>query len=63
MQYITKVANSLLLDNKDAAFETGCLGISKNYKTFFLIVRFYSMYILRYKQIENLWQKLKEYRK
>lgn len=61
-KYCVKVANSLLLDNKNAAFTQirGAWSISKDYKTLFWIVRFYSMYFLRYKQIENLWYMTKK---
>ena len=60
--YCAKIANGLLLDNKDAAFRQirGAWSMSKDYKTLFWIVRFYSMYILRYKQIENLWYSTKK---
>jgi glycosyltransferase involved in cell wall biosynthesis len=53
--YCIKVANSLLLKNKKAAFFQikGAWDLSKGFKTSFWIIRFYLMYILRFKQIEN----------
>lgn len=54
-KYCVKVANSLLLNNKKAAFRQikGAWNMNKDFTTLYWIMRFYAMYILRYKQIEN----------
>ena len=55
-QFSVKVANDFLLNNKDAAFRqiNGAWKMSKDHRTLFQIIRFYAMYILRYKQIEEM---------
>lgn len=54
--YCVKVGNGLLLNNKKAAFKQiyGAWGMNKDIKTLYWIIRFYTMYIIRYKQIEDM---------
>lgn len=58
-KYCVKVANGLLLNNKEAAFKQikGAWSISKDFKTLYWTIRFYAMYLLRYKQIENMFSR------
>lgn len=55
-KYCIKVANSLLLYNKKAAFRQirGAWGMCKDIDNFYWIIRFYAMYLLRYKQIKTM---------
>jgi len=57
-KYCIKVANSLLLKNSDAAFKQihGAWSMHKDFNTFYWIIRFYGMYLLKYKQIQNMLQ-------
>ena len=57
-KYCIKVANSLLFYNKTAAFKQiqGAWSMHKDFNTFYWIIRFYAMHILRYKQIRNRMQ-------
>ena len=61
-QYTVKCANSLLLNNRKAAFRQikGAWSMSKDCTTLYWILRFFAMYILRYKQIENMLRKRKK---
>ncbi|MBD0850797.1 glycosyltransferase family 2 protein [Maribacter arenosus] len=61
-QYTVKCANSLLLNHRKAALRQvkGAWGMSKDRITLYYIIRFYAMYILRYKQIESLLRKGKK---
>ncbi|MGB5437616.1 MAG: glycosyltransferase [Maribacter sp.] len=61
-QYTVKCANSLLLNNRKAALRQvkGGWSLSKDPTTLYFILRFYAMYILRYKQIENMLRKRKK---
>jgi hypothetical protein len=53
--YCVKIANSLLLKDKKAAFQqvSGAWKMSKSLMTTFWVVRFYLMYLSRYKQLEK----------
>jgi len=53
--YCIKIANSLLLKNKKAAFQQvkGAWNMSRNLITSFWVIRFYLMHLFRYKQLEN----------
>lgn len=59
--YCVKVANGLLSTNKKAAFiqAKGAFGMHKNSKTLYWVVRFYLMYLFRYKQIQKMTDRLK----
>lgn len=56
--YCVKIANGLLLNDRNAAFIQirGAWGTSKDLITSFWIIRFYLMYILRFKQLKNVLQ-------
>lgn len=60
-QYTVRCANSLLLNNRKAALRQikGAWSMSKDFTTLYWIMRFYAMYILRYKQIENMLRERK----
>ncbi|WP_372756551.1 glycosyltransferase [Mariniflexile sp.] len=62
-KYCIKVANGLLLDNKEAAFRQikGAWSMSRSFNILLWIIRFYAMYILRYKQIEKFWVRTKKH--
>jgi glycosyltransferase involved in cell wall biosynthesis len=59
--YCVKVANSLLLHNRKAAFiqARGAFKMHKNLRTFYWVCRFYLMHLFRYKQLEHLTDKIK----
>ncbi|MGI4022020.1 MAG: glycosyltransferase family 2 protein [Janthinobacterium lividum] len=54
--FCIKVANNLLLTNKDAAFlqAKGAFNMHKNLKTYYWMYRFYLMHFFRFKQIQKL---------
>jgi glycosyltransferase involved in cell wall biosynthesis len=62
-KYSIRVANSLLLYNRKAAFKQvqGAWSMCKDFDTFCWIVRFYAMYFLRYKQINKMMQNRKKF--
>lgn len=55
-KYSIKVANSLLLYNRKAAFKQiqGAWSMHKDFDILYWILRFYGMYFLRYKQIQRI---------
>lgn len=61
-RYTVRCANSLLLYNRKAALKQvkGAWSLSKDLTTLYWILRFYAMYIIRYKQIENMLRKRKK---
>jgi glycosyltransferase involved in cell wall biosynthesis len=56
--FCVRIANGLLLDQKDAAFKQikGALNLNKGVGTMLWVLRFYAMYVLRYKQISHMLQ-------
>ncbi len=61
-KYCVKVANGLLLNDERAAFRQirGAWSMNKDLMTLYWIIRFYCMYILRYKQIEKMFWRRKK---
>lgn len=59
--YSVKVANSLLLHNKKAAFiqARGAFKMQKNFLTLYWVCRFFLMHLFRYKQLEHMTDKIK----
>jgi hypothetical protein len=59
--YCVKVANSLLLHNKKAAFiqARGAFKMQKNFRTLYWVCRFFLMHLFRYKQLEHMTDKIK----
>lgn len=57
-QYCVKVGNGLMYDNRSAALKQvkGAWSMNKNIFTLYMIIRFYAMYIFRYKQLEHWLQ-------
>ncbi|MDT0648302.1 glycosyltransferase family 2 protein [Zunongwangia sp. F260] len=60
-KFSVRVANTLLLCHKKAAFRQayGAWGMSRDFVTLFWLLRFYAMYGLRYKQIEHIMRNRK----
>ncbi|MEJ7831130.1 MAG: glycosyltransferase [Segetibacter sp.] len=54
--YCMRVANGLLLDNREAAFiqAKGAFNMHPSGQIIFYLIRFYLMHLLRYKQLERL---------
>jgi glycosyltransferase involved in cell wall biosynthesis len=54
--FCIKVANSLLLTNKDAAFlqAKGAFNMHKNLKTYYWMYRFYLMHFIRFKELQKV---------
>lgn len=59
--YSVKVANGLLLRDKNAALiqARGAFKMKRNWATFFWLTRFYLMYLFHYKELENVSNKWK----
>jgi len=59
--YCIKVANSLLKSNRKAAFiqAKGAFKMHKNMRTFYWVVRFYLMHLIRYKEIQLMTGKIR----
>lgn len=61
-KYCIKIANGILFYNKSAAFKQiqGAWSMCKDFDTLYWIIRFYTMYLLRYKQIQNMMHNRKK---
>jgi len=59
--YAVRVANSLLRTNRKAAFiqAKGAFKMHKNVRTLYWVCRFYLMYLFRYKQLEQITDKIR----